>query len=84
MVRERKKIVGAEQARQRLPELLERAHRGEVTIITKRGKPYAALVPVEAAARARPTASLTSLRGSGHGLWGDVASHVERLRAEWS
>ena len=39
--------IGAEAARRRLPELLDRAHAGESSIIKKRGIPYAALVPLE-------------------------------------
>jgi prevent-host-death family protein len=34
-----------EETRQQLPSLLESAHAGQAVIITKRGKPYAALVP---------------------------------------
>ena len=75
--------VGAEQARQKLPDLLARAHRGEVTIITRHGRPYAAVVPVDAVEVGRGTVSLNSLRGSGKGLWGDVARHVDSLRREW-
>jgi hypothetical protein len=35
----RPKTCGAQQARASLPELLERAHRGGITVITKRGRP---------------------------------------------
>lgn len=76
--------VGAEQARQRLPELIDRAHRGEATVITKHGRPYAALVPVDAARLSQPSMSLLALRGSGKGLWGNVRRHVESLRREWT
>jgi prevent-host-death family protein len=38
------RICGANEARSHLPELLEDAHQGSSTIITKRGRPYAALV----------------------------------------
>ena len=78
----RNATLGVEEARRRLPQLLADAHRGEVTIITKHGRPYAALVPVEEIRPARPV-SVLSLRGSGKGLWGDVAAHVERMRREW-
>jgi len=50
-----KKTYDAEEARAKLPELLERAHRGLPTVITKRGQPYAALPPGDA--RARQTVS---------------------------
>jgi prevent-host-death family protein len=80
----RKKTLGAEEARATLPELLEQAHRGRVTVITKRGQPYAALVPVESV---RPTGRrlpLLSLRGTGAGLWGsDPREHIRRMRDEW-
>lgn len=77
--------IGAEQARQHLPELLERARAGEVTIICKRGKPYAALVPLDHLPPEPPTHRFTALLGSGPGLWGDdPAEHVRRMREEWS
>ncbi len=76
---------GAEEARNRLPELLEAAEKGRSTIITKRGRPVAVLAPVaayRAAVRQRP---LTPVVGSGRGLWGtDSARTLRRLRDEWS
>ena len=41
------KTCGAEQARAHLPELLDAAHRGSSTVITKRGRPVAKLVPAD-------------------------------------
>jgi prevent-host-death family protein len=79
----RKKTYGAEEARAKLPELLERAHRGEPTVITKRGQPYAALVPV-VDEKPRRGSTLVSLRGTGRGLWGaSAAKLVDELREEW-
>jgi antitoxin (DNA-binding transcriptional repressor) of toxin-antitoxin stability system len=53
-------------------------------IITKRGKPYAALVPIEALPDASPRPSVVALRGSGAGLWGkSAAAWVDRMRNEW-
>lgn len=79
------KTYGAEEARTRLPELLERAHHGGASVITKRGKPYAAIVPVEQVRPSRSRISIVSLRGSGSGLWGrDAARNVAKLRDEWS
>lgn len=76
--------VGAEHARQNLPELLDRARDGEVTIITKRGRPYAALVPVDRISPERPAASFAALAGSGSGLWSDdPTEYVRRIREEW-
>lgn len=79
-----RKTYGAEEARTVLPELLERASRGEASLITKRGKPYAAIVSVEQAQAADSGARLLSLAGSGRGLWGrSAASSVARMRDEW-
>jgi prevent-host-death family protein len=73
--------VGAEFARQNLPELLDRAHRGHASIVTKRGTPYAMIGPVVAA---RGAGAFLDLRGSGKGLWGKSTSrHIDALRDEW-
>lgn len=40
-------IVNLHEAKTKLFALLERAHRGEEIILTKSGKPYARLVPLE-------------------------------------
>ena len=78
------KTCGAEQARSHLPELLEYARQGSSTIITKHGRPYAALVPLAQSAPRRKGPSLLDLKGSGAGLWGrNSARTVSRLRDEW-
>jgi prevent-host-death family protein len=78
------KTYGAEKARAHLPELLEEAHQGSSTIITKHGRPYAALVPLTKSVPSQKGASLLDLKGSGAGLWGrDPAKAVARLRDEW-
>lgn len=75
---------GVEETRQRLPSLLDQAHSGQPVVITKHGKPYAAIVPLDALQEVGPRPSLRALRGSGAGLWGDdAAAWVERLRDEW-
>lgn len=80
----KRRYSGVEETRQQLPSLLEGAHAGEAVIITKRGKPYAALVPIDALPGTSPRPSVVALRGSGAGLWGDDASAwVDRLRNEW-
>ena len=80
----RKRTLGADRARTELPTLLEQAHHGASTVITKRGRPYAAIVPVGQAAADRPAISLLSLAGSGRGLWGRKSTAtVARLRDEW-
>lgn len=76
---------GAEEARNQLPDLLEAAEKGEATIITKHGRPVAALIPIAAFSAARRQQPLVPLAGSGRGLWGeDSARTVRRLRDEWS
>lgn len=80
----RRRYTGVEETRQRLPSLLDDAHRGRPVVITKHGRPYAALVPLEALPESDPRPSLLALRGSGPGLWGDEATAwVERMRDEW-
>lgn len=75
---------GVEDTRRRLPALVEDAHRGQATLITKHGKPYAALVPLAALTRSRQGLDIRTLRGSGKGLWGrSAAATVRKLRAEW-
>ena len=79
-----KKSYGAEEARTLLPELLERAHHGERSVITKRGKPYAEVVPVGAVTSDKPKLPFLALAGSGRGLWGKSSRRtLKRLRDEW-
>jgi prevent-host-death family protein len=78
------KTCGAERARAHLPDLLDDAHQGASTIITKRGRPYAALVPLAQSAPPRKGPSLLKMKGSGASLWGrNSARTVARLRDEW-
>jgi prevent-host-death family protein len=75
---------GAEEARNQLPSLLESAERGRATVITKHGKPVAALVPIGDFDAHAKQMSLTPLRGSGKGFWGkDPAKTIDELRDEW-
>lgn len=75
--------IGAEAARKRLPELLDRAYRGEQTIIKKRGVPYAAIVALNQRVIAKKE-GLLSLRSTGTGLWGNDSSKViNQYRDEW-
>jgi prevent-host-death family protein len=75
---------GAEEARNELPDLLAAAEKGRVTIITRHGRPVAALVPIdsyEAAVRQPP---LLPLKGSGRGLWGrNSTATIRKMRDEW-
>jgi prevent-host-death family protein len=76
---------GVEEARNQLPSLLEAAESGRSTIITKHGRPVAALVPVDAYEAAQRQQPLAALAGTGRGLWGkDSARTVRKLRDEWS
>lgn len=78
-----KRTYGAEEARTLLPELLERAHGGVSSLITRRGKPYAEVVPVGSVRT--PKIALLSLAGTGHGLWGrDSRRTLKHLRDEWT
>ena len=75
---------GVEEARQNLPSLLADANSGKPVVITKHGKPYAAIVPLEALPDVQKGPSVHALRGSGAGLWGDdAAAWIDRMRDEW-
>jgi antitoxin (DNA-binding transcriptional repressor) of toxin-antitoxin stability system len=73
--------LGVEEARRRLPELLERAAGGEAFVIRRHKKPMAALVPLGGQAptdplkRQRQIQSLMTLQGSGHDCW-DLNPHA--------
>jgi prevent-host-death family protein len=77
--------LGTEDARNDLPRLLREAERGRATVITRRGRPVAALVSMEemtAHVRQQP---LLDVLGSGKGLWGrDSRATLRRLREEWN
>ena len=80
---------GLEQARIQLPSIIANAHAGIRSIITKHGKPYAAIVPLQdiqkTSRSAQLAAGILSLRGTGRGLWGaHVGQTVSDLRDEWS
>jgi prevent-host-death family protein len=76
---------GAEEARNQLPELLGAAEKGQPTIITKRGRPVAALMPIDSLRRGIRQQPLLPLAGSGRGLWGKSSARtISKLRDEWS
>ena len=76
---------GAEEARNQLPDLLDAAEKGQPTLITKRGRPVAALMPVEAYDAALRQEPLLPVAGSGRGLWGKSSGRtIRKLRDEWS
>jgi prevent-host-death family protein len=81
------KIVhkGSEEARNELPTLLEEAQSGRATIITRRGRPVAALVPLSQYHLGVRQQSLLNLEGTARGLWGKNSSGTTgKLRDEWS
>src|SRR5262249_52892813 len=76
---------GAEAARNELPDLLAAAEKGRPTIITRHGRPVAALVPIDSYGAALRQPPLLPLKGSGRGLWGrSSAITIRKLRDEWS
>jgi antitoxin (DNA-binding transcriptional repressor) of toxin-antitoxin stability system len=76
--------VGLEQGRNTLPELALRAHAGEPSLLTRHGKPYAAIVSSDVLLKARSGAQFLSLRGTGKGLWGkSPAQSIAESRNEW-
>lgn len=75
---------GAEEARNQLPELLTAAQRGQLTIITRHGKPVAVLMPPSAIPNGRQQLSLLPLEGTGRGLYGtDSRETLRQLKDEW-
>jgi antitoxin (DNA-binding transcriptional repressor) of toxin-antitoxin stability system len=76
---------GIEQARTQFPAITARAHAGLASVITKHGKPYAAVVPVEALTAPGRQTGVLALRGTGQGLWGPRPDEaVAELRDEWA
>lgn len=76
---------GAEEARNQLPDLLDAAEKGRSTIITRHGRPVAALVPISAYGSSARQQPLVPVKGSGRGLWGKASTRtIRRLRSEWS
>ena len=72
---------GAEEARNQLPDLLDAAANGRSTIITRHGRPVAALVPIEAYGAAIRQQPLMPIEGSGRGLWGKSSTQtIRKLR----
>jgi prevent-host-death family protein len=70
----RLKAVNIADAKARLPELVERAARGEEIVIARNGKPRARLVPLPAGKRRVP--------GHGSGKWRIVGEFNEPLPAQ--
>lgn len=80
-----RKHRGVEEARSQLPRLLEQAAAGEATVITRHGKPVAAIMPLDTYGGTGRQQSILPLAGSGRGLWGKTsASTMQRFRREWN
>ena len=69
------KHVGIRQARQELPDLIDRAEAGEEIVITRQGKPVARLIAAPKAGKALP--SLAQFR-QGAGRSGTPAAQLLR------
>ena len=75
--------TGAEEARKQLPALVAAAAQGHTTIITKHGRAVAAVVPADSIAKAKKQLPITSIAGTGKGLWGkDSSRAIAKLRDE--
>jgi prevent-host-death family protein len=73
------------EARNQLPNILEAAEKGRSTIITRHGRPVAALVPIETYGAAIGQQPLMPVAGSGRGLWEKNSIRtLRKLRDEWS
>lgn len=67
-----------EEPRDQFLELLQAAESGQATIITKQGRPVAALVPMETFEAITRQKSVLPLTGSGRGLWGKNSTRTLR------
>ncbi|MGH8228218.1 MAG: type II toxin-antitoxin system Phd/YefM family antitoxin [Steroidobacteraceae bacterium] len=75
---------GATEARNQLPSLLAAAEKGRASVITKHGRPIAAIVPINDFMTDRRQRPLLPLKGSGLGLWGVSSTRtLGQLRDEW-
>ena len=79
---------GLEQARIQLPSIVAKANAGVASVITRHGKPYAAIVSIQDMEKSTSASSVASsvlaLRGTGRGLWGSSPSEtIAQLREEW-
>jgi prevent-host-death family protein len=76
---------GSEEARNALPKLLQDAEGGRATIITRRGRPVAALVPLAQYRNSHRQQSLLTMEGSARGLWGkNSGGALDKMRDEWN
>ncbi len=77
--------IGLEEGRSTLPALASRANAGQPSLLTRHGKPYAAIVSPEVLLKSRPRTAFLALRGSGKGLWGPApARAIAQSRDDWA
>ena len=75
----------AEEARSQFSDLLDATEVGRSTIITRRGQPFAAIVPIREYVSAGRQYTLMSLAGTGRGMWGKSSPRaIRRTRGEWT
>jgi len=74
------------EARREFSRLLDAAERGDVTVITRRGRPVAALMPIhDHEVSERRQLPITDLMGTGKGMWGkDSRRFMRKVRNEWN
>ena len=82
------KNYGLEQARNQLPSIVAEAKAGYTSVISKHGKPCAAVVPLadlqKMNQRKHGSVGILDLQGSGRGLWGSSSRKtLKALRGEW-
>ena len=75
---------GAEETRNQLPDLLEAAQQGRSTIVTKHGRPIAAIVPIDEFVVKGRQRSLLPCKSTGRGLWTKSGGALKDLREEWN
>ena len=76
---------GLEVARAQLPRLVGQAEAGQSCVITRHGRPCAAIVPLQSLQSSHRRGGLLMLRGTGGGLWpASAAVEVKQLRDEWA
>lgn len=76
---------GAEAARNDFPSLISAASEGRTTIITRHGRPVAAIVPAESVLNSQRQLPISTIAGTGKGLWGKNSRRtIAKLRDEWN
>ncbi len=78
------RMIGLEKGRKQLSQLAALAYAGQGSLLTRYGRPYAAIVAPEVLLGSRRKPAFLALRGTGRGLWEKASGrHVGGLRREW-